>query len=179
TRRLLNLIRAMVHERAARERVKPSDVRFTRKDIRDATQWSDSQLKLHCARLADMEYLLIHAGNRGHSLSYELLWDGGADGGDGAERRRHLCGLLDPGQLDGEDRDAQLRPAQVWADGEQVEAKSTPSLGQVWHKSGLAKPPQIRANAGDAADAPINGAKPHIKAAATSTLAAVVVTGTH
>ena len=175
TRRLLNLVRAMVAERAERERVKPADVRFTRKDIRDATQWSDSQLKLHCARLADMEYLLIHAGNRGHSLRYELLWDGGDD----AEHRRHLCGLLDPGQLGDDERGAPLRPAQVWGDGAQVEAKSTPSLGQVGPKSGVAKPPQTRANAGDAADAPINGAQPHIKAPAASSLAAVVVAGGH
>ena len=175
TRRLLNLVRAMVAERAERERVKPADVRFTRKDIRDATQWSDSQLKLHCARLADMEYLLIHAGNRGHSLRYELLWDGGDD----AEHRRHLCGLLDPGQLGGDGRGAPLRPAQVWVDGAQVEAKSTPSLGQVGPKSGAAKQPQTRANAGDAADVPINGAQPHIKAPAASSLAAVVVAGGH
>jgi len=175
TRRLLNLVRAMVAERAERERVKPADVRFTRKDIRDATQWSDSQLKLHCARLADMEYLLIHAGNRGHSLRYELLWDGGDD----AEHRRHLCGLLDPGQLGGDgerdDHGTRLRPAQVWVDGAQVEAKSTPSLGQVGPKFGVAKQPQTRVTAGVAGDVPINGAKPHIKAPAASSSAAVVV----
>jgi DNA primase len=170
TRRLLNLVRAMVAERAQRERIKPADVRFTRKDIRDATQWSDSQLKLHCARLADMEYLLIHGGNRGHSLSYELLWDGGDD----AEHRRHLCGLLDPGQLDDHDQGPRLRPPQVWADGAQVEVKSAPSLGQVWPKSGLVKQPQTPANAGDTADQRVNGSKPHNKAAAASSLAAVV-----
>ncbi|XVJ69160.1 MAG: toprim domain-containing protein [Rhizobacter sp.] len=98
TRRLLQLTRAMVHARAAAQQVRPRDVRFTRKDIRDATQWSDNQLKVHCARLADMEYLLVHAGNRGHSLRYELLWDGG-DEAAGSEQRRHLCGLLDPAEL--------------------------------------------------------------------------------
>lgn len=158
TRRLLNLVRAMVDERATRERVQPSDVRFTRKDIRDATQWSDSQLKLHCTRLADMEYLLIHAGNRGHSLRYELLWDGG----DEAEHRRHLCGLIDTTALQG---DAPLRRAQVWVDGAQVDAKSTPSLGQVWAKSGSANRPQTRADAGVAADRDVNGAQTHISGA--------------
>jgi DNA primase catalytic core len=167
TRRLLNLIRAMVSERAARERIKPTDVRFTRKDIRDATQWSDSQLKLHCARLADMEYLLIHGGARGHILRYELLWDGG----DEAAHRRHLCGLLDHSQL------TPLRPAQVWAEGSQVEAKSTPSLGQVWPKSGVPDRPPARANAGDAADAVINGHQPRISSAGTSSLSAVVAVG--
>ena len=47
TRRLLNLIRAMVTQRADTEHSKPADVRFTRRDIRDSTQWSDNQLKVH------------------------------------------------------------------------------------------------------------------------------------
>ncbi|MFO0201958.1 MAG: DNA primase, partial [Alphaproteobacteria bacterium] len=98
TRRLLQLTRAMVHARASAQQVRPRDVRFTRKDIRDAVQWSDSQLKVHCARLAEMEYMLIHGGNRGHHLRYELLWDGG-DEAAGAQQRRHLCGLLDPAEL--------------------------------------------------------------------------------
>lgn len=39
-----------------------------------------------------MEYLLVHGGNRGHLLQYELLYDGTqADG-------LHLCGLLDVGE---------------------------------------------------------------------------------
>jgi DNA primase len=175
TRRLLNLVRAMVAERAQAQRIKPSDVRFTRRDIRDATQWSDSQLKLHCARLADMEYLLIHGGNRGHSLRYELLWDGGDD----AEHRRHLCGLLDPVQLDGHDRGTRLRPPQVWAEGAQVQAKSRLSLGQVWPKSGSAKQPQTRANAGDAVNPQMNGAKTHNKAPMASSSAAVVPVAAH
>ena len=159
TRRLLNLIRAMVAERAERERVKPADVRFTRRDIREATQWSDSQLKLHCARLADMEYLLVHGGSRGHSLRYELLWDGADD----AEHRRHLCGLLDPSELEGSE--PRLRRPQVWAEGAQVEAKSAPSRGQVWAKSGVLNAAPTRANAGDASDRPINGANAHISGA--------------
>jgi len=185
TRRLLGLVRVMVAERAKAERIKPADVRFTRKDIRDATQWSDSQLKLHCARLADMEYLLIHGGSRGHSLSYELLWDGGDD----AERRRHLCGLLDPGQLDGPNHDhdhdkdtrpaTPLRRAQVCAEGPQVEAKSAPSWGQVGAKSAPPNQPQTRANAGDSSALPLNGAKTHNKALAASALAAVVAVAAH
>ena len=171
TRRLLNLVRAMVAERAGRERCKPADVRFTRRDIRDATQWSDSQLKLHCARLADMEYLLVHGGSRGHSLRYELLWDGGDD----AEHRRHLCGLLDPMQLDAK---TPLRPAQVWAEGTQVDAKSAPSLGQVDPKSGVVKPLQTRAVAGQAGDWPMNGQETHIKDDGAGMDGAVVAAGT-
>ena len=175
TRRLLSLVRAMVAERAQRERVKVPDVRFTRKDIREATQWSDSQLKLHCARLADMEYLLVHGGSRGHSLHYELLWDGG----DEAEQRRHLCGLLDAAELAGDHQGARPRLAQVWVEGTQVDAKSASSLGQVWPKSGSVNQPQTRANAGDAGNLRMNGAKTHNKAPAASSLAAVVPVAAH
>ncbi|MBN3053817.1 DNA primase, partial [Pectobacterium brasiliense] len=76
TRKLLLLIQGMVNQLAHAQNKKPGEVRFTRRDIRNATQWSDSQLKLHCLRLAEMEYLLVHGGSRGHLLQYELLWDG-------------------------------------------------------------------------------------------------------
>ncbi|HHV7384882.1 TPA: toprim domain-containing protein, partial [Escherichia fergusonii] len=89
TRKLLLLIQTMVSELAAAQHCKPGEVRFTRREIRDFTQWSDNQLKVHCMRLAEMEYLLIHGGSRGHLLQYELLWDGSGDGS-------HLCGLIEP-----------------------------------------------------------------------------------
>ncbi|KZI36775.1 DNA primase, partial [Escherichia coli] len=62
TRKLLLLIQTMVGELAAAQHCKPGEVRFTRREIRDFTQWSDNQLKVHCMRLAEMEYLLIHGG---------------------------------------------------------------------------------------------------------------------
>ncbi|HLP99423.1 MAG TPA: CHC2 zinc finger domain-containing protein [Sideroxyarcus sp.] len=177
TRRLLSLMRAMVQERATRERVRPADVRFTRRDVREATRWSDSQLKLHCTRLTEMEYLLVHGGSRGHSLRYELLWDGGDD----AERRRHLCGLIEPDALDGHDdddtREPRLRQPQVWVSGAQVEAKSAPSRGQVWPKSGVVNEAPNRTDTGLQADALRNGTKTHIERRATSSLVAVVPAG--
>ncbi|MCT2387967.1 CHC2 zinc finger domain-containing protein [Erwinia pyrifoliae] len=89
TRKLLMLIQEMVHNLAAAQNKKPGDVRFTRREIREVTRWSDNQLKVHCLRLAEMEYLLVHGGSRGHLLQYELLWDGSGDGA-------HLCGLIEP-----------------------------------------------------------------------------------
>ncbi|UUE46054.1 DNA primase [Pectobacterium aroidearum] len=91
TRKLLLLIQGMVNQLAHTQNRKPGEVRFTRRDIRDATQWSDNQLKVHCLRLVEMEYLLIHGGSRGHLLQYELLWDGRGNGDN-----THLCGLIDP-----------------------------------------------------------------------------------
>ncbi|MDC9591546.1 CHC2 zinc finger domain-containing protein [Xenorhabdus sp. XENO-10] len=89
TRKLLLLIQQMAHEMAADQQCALNAVRFTRRDIRDFTQWSDNQLKVHCQRLAEMEYLLIHGGSRGHLLQYELLWDGDGDSA-------HLSGLIMP-----------------------------------------------------------------------------------
>ncbi|OCQ53715.1 DNA primase [Photorhabdus australis subsp. thailandensis] len=89
TRKLLLLIQQMVKENMTEQQRPVNTVRFTRRDIRRYTQWSDNQLKVHCQRLADMEYLLVHGGNRGHLLQYELLWNG-----DSAEEA-HLCGLID------------------------------------------------------------------------------------
>jgi DNA primase len=120
TRKLLRLIAGLVAQRAREQRITPGQVRFTRRDVREATGWSDNQLKVHCARLADMEYLLVHAGSRGHSFSYELLWDGGDD-----EDARRLCGLID---LEDLDQDLPLRQPQVGVESAQVGAKSwTPS----------------------------------------------------
>lgn len=89
TRKLLLLIQAMVREMADSQQCLPGEVRFTRRDIRASTGWSDSQLKNHCVRLVEMEYLLLHGGSRGHLLHYELLWDGDST------QTPHLCGLPD------------------------------------------------------------------------------------
>ncbi|WFQ79784.1 CHC2 zinc finger domain-containing protein [Xenorhabdus sp. SF857] len=89
TRKLLLLIQQMAHGMASDRQQTLREVRFTRRDIRDFTQWSDNQLKVHCQRLAEMEYLLIHGGSRGHLLQYELLWDGEGDSA-------HLSGLIVP-----------------------------------------------------------------------------------
>jgi DNA primase len=88
TRTLLLLIQTMVKRRAGELSCQPCEVRFTRRDIRDELHWSDNQLKVHCLRLTEMEYLLLHGGSRGHLLQYELLWDGGSG------EESHLCGLL-------------------------------------------------------------------------------------
>lgn len=159
TRRLLGLISRMVAERAANQSLKASEVRFTRKDIREATQWSDNQLKVHCARLAEMEFLLIHSGARGHSLRYELLWDGQA------QEQRHLCGLIDPDLLsEAAERQADppLRFAQVGVQALQVGAKLAPSCPQVGVKLEGVNPPAGPANAGDSPLHRVKGAEMHI-----------------
>ncbi len=98
TRRLLKLIHAMVKERSEREHVKRRELRFTRRDVREYTSWSDNQLKVHCMRLVELEYLLVHGGSRGHLLHYELTYDGAADD------EPRLAGLIEPEELNNDER---------------------------------------------------------------------------
>ena len=108
-----------------------------------------------------MEDLLVHGGCRGHSLCYELLWDGPEGAEPDAEHRRHLCGLTDPAEIDAQAPDLRLRPPQLGVPGAQLGAILPPS----WpHLGGILDPsnaPQTRADAGAAADRPINGAETH------------------
>ncbi|EGI3979560.1 toprim domain-containing protein [Escherichia coli] len=87
TRKLLVLLKDWVQETAQRQAVKPEELRFTRRDVRARLGWGDTQLKIHLARLLEMEYLLLF--RRGLTYEYALLWDGEEGGGT------HLCGLLD------------------------------------------------------------------------------------
>jgi len=94
TRRLLGRIDILVAERAKRDKVPRPDVRFTRREVRQTTGWGHSQLALHLARLAELEYVLVHHGGRGQSFVYELLYDG-----HGKPEVPHLPGLIDVEKL--------------------------------------------------------------------------------
>lgn len=96
TRRLLREIQRMVTETCQRDGIQQRDCRFSRKQIREATGWGNTQLKIHCKRLEDMEYLLVHRGGRGQSFEYELLYDA-PDTDDSGQQ--HLMGLIDPERL--------------------------------------------------------------------------------
>ncbi len=131
TRRLLHLIFEMVESTAKQQGIFIREVRFTRRDIREATSWSDGQLKIHCMRLTEMEYMLIHGGSRGHHLQYELLYDGMAD------KVSRLCGLIDPETLTNK----------VGKLG-QEECKLGPSQGQVSPKLGPSQGEESQSNKG-------------------------------
>jgi DNA primase catalytic core len=93
TRRLLGLIVAMVDEECAKHNLCRAQHRFSRRELRERTKWSDTQLKIHLSRLVELEYLLLYRGGRGLSFEYELLYDGAADGSDGKSAR--VSGLID------------------------------------------------------------------------------------
>jgi len=94
TRKLLQLICAQVTERCTTLAMNRADYRFSRRDVREATGWGNTQLKIHLRRLEDLEYLLVHRGGRGQSFVYELLYDGDAE-----QDVPHLSGLIDVVEL--------------------------------------------------------------------------------
>ncbi len=133
TRRLLLLVDEMVAQALKRSAMERSDYRFSRRDVRAYTEWSDSQLKRHLHKLEELEYLIVHRGGRGQSLVYELAFERPAD-----PAQPFLPGLLDveklrvkklgydenksglEGQKDGSS------PPQVWGERRAASKPSTP-----------------------------------------------------
>ena len=93
TRRLLELLDATVTKTAATDQVDRSMVRFTRRQLREELGWGDTQLKVHLARLVDLELVSAHRVDHG-TLLYELAWNGAA-GRDGG---RFIVGVTNPTQ---------------------------------------------------------------------------------
>ena len=100
TRRLLGLLDEFVKAACTRLGIERSDFRFTRREVREQIGWSNTQLKVHLARLVELEYVLVHRGKQGQGYVYELAYDG--NGKDGAP---FLPGLL------GFETDAHAQPS--------------------------------------------------------------------
>ena len=94
TRRILAHLDDLVTSLCEKHGVAREDLRFSRRDVRIATGWGDTQLRIHLDRLAALEYVLVHRGGRGQSFVYELLWRG-----EGKDGRPFLLGLLDTAAL--------------------------------------------------------------------------------
>jgi hypothetical protein len=78
TRRLLGEIATMVEGRMAQEGVERRLVRFSRREVREWSGWSQTQVKLHMERLEALEYLVPYR-MRGPLVVYELAYAAGAD----------------------------------------------------------------------------------------------------
>ncbi|MFN9025498.1 MAG: CHC2 zinc finger domain-containing protein [Akkermansiaceae bacterium] len=94
TRRFLELLWKHVKETSEAKHLEPAQVRFSQRDIREQTRWSQMQVKRHLAKLAELEYLIIHSGGRGQQWRYELIYRG-----EGQENERFLLGLIDTANL--------------------------------------------------------------------------------
>jgi hypothetical protein len=95
TRRLLQLIERHVAAECERQSIDRAAYRFSRRELREAIGWGDTQLKVHLARLVELEYAIAHRAPRAGFL-YELAYDGGGE--DGAP---FLPGLIDVQVLGG------------------------------------------------------------------------------
>ncbi len=73
TRRLLDALHGYVTARSRAEGTDPGLIRFTRRQLREALPFGDTQLKVHLARLADYELIVSHRTGAG-GFSYELAW---------------------------------------------------------------------------------------------------------
>ena len=98
TRRLLKAIHTHVTKQATELAVDVSLIRFTRRRLREALAaqgvgWGDTQLKVHLARLLDLELLHVHRLETG-AFTYELTWRG-----EGQHGEPFLPGLTDPTTL--------------------------------------------------------------------------------
>jgi DNA primase catalytic core len=90
TRRVLARTIEMVTAACLTQQTPRAQYRFSRREVREYTGLSDTQLRVHLDRLVALEYLLVHRGMRGQSFVYELLFDGPA-----ASEAPHLSGLID------------------------------------------------------------------------------------
>lgn len=94
TRRLLMLIDGHVGSECARLAMRRGDYRFSRRSLREAIAWGDTQLRLHLERLAELEYVLAHREGPGGKYVYELAYEVASDA------RAQVAGLIDVAALE-------------------------------------------------------------------------------
>ena len=94
TRRLLKLIDQYVRGESERLKLKRADIRFSRRALREAITWGDTQLRMHLERLVELEYVLTHREGPGGKYVYELAYEVDAD-----ESRAQVAGLIDVDEL--------------------------------------------------------------------------------
>jgi hypothetical protein len=124
TGKLLKQIKAMVETACQQQDIEQAHYRFSRRDVREACGWGNTQLKVHLRRLEELEYLLIHRGGRGQSIVYELLYDGELDD------QKHLMGLIDVEKLKYDEKKSGIKANRSGSSRPQVGAKSPPGRGR-------------------------------------------------
>jgi hypothetical protein len=101
TRSFLQVLDEMVTGLCATNGVERSELRFTRRQVRELTGWTDFQVRIHMARLIELEHVLVHRGTRGQSFVYELLY-----AGEGKDGMPFVLGLVDVERLRREEETA-------------------------------------------------------------------------
>ena len=75
TRRVFEVIKAVVRERCEAEKIEQPAAFFSRKEVRARLGWSVTQIRVHLDRLQELEYVAARFGRPGSMFQYELLID--------------------------------------------------------------------------------------------------------
>ena len=100
TRRLLEHIKEHVRARMEAEKLEQRLVLFSRRELREKTGWSQTQIRRHLERLQDLEYVSMRGGRNGVQMKYELFIDANEKAG-----AFHI-GLIDVSTLKGKKKAA-------------------------------------------------------------------------
>jgi DNA primase catalytic core len=123
TRRVLAGLHSLVQDKMKASGLPQRDIRFMRGEVRVALSVSEKQIRVHLDRLAAMEYILVHRGQRGQSFEYELLHDQSM-----ATENAHLSGLLDVAALQSTATPATTTPSS-WGSGGEFVGPTCPQRG--------------------------------------------------
>jgi DNA primase len=74
TRRLLKLIDGYVNEQCTAQSIQRTDFFFSRRALREAIAWGDTQLRVHLERLVELEYVAARREGAGGKFVYELAY---------------------------------------------------------------------------------------------------------
>ena len=105
SRRLLGHLHDLVTAIAGKENQATGAVRFTRRQVREATGWSEFQVRTHLNKLLALEYVIAHRGSHGQTFVYELCYDS-----EGRNGTPFLSGLIDVDQLHKNDNFEDAKP---------------------------------------------------------------------
>jgi hypothetical protein len=86
--------RALCKKRAEAMGCAPDEVLLSRREIREATGWSDWQVRVYCNQLVDLEYLYLVSGQNGKRMVYQLAFYS-----EDEDESPTLRGLVDVEQL--------------------------------------------------------------------------------
>jgi hypothetical protein len=93
TRRLLEHVKELVRERMEEQNFEQRLALFSRRELREKTGWSQTQIRRHLERLLELEHVNVRGGRNGVQMKYELLLDASEQAG------AFHVGLIDVAEL--------------------------------------------------------------------------------
>jgi len=75
TRRLYEVIKAIVRDRCESEKIEQQVAFFSRREVRARLGWGITQIRAHLERLRELEYIEARYGRMGSAFQYELITD--------------------------------------------------------------------------------------------------------